>query len=63
MDLIKVTLHGIGMGKHVQAVDQQLKGQNVVQKISPVMMWTAQLKWLKLLMMIFRMTQKFSQNY
>ena len=54
MDLIKVTLHGIGMGKHVQAVDQQLKGQNVVQKMSPVMMWTTQLKWLKLLMMIFQ---------
>ena len=34
MDLIKVTLHGIGMGKQVQVVNQQLPRQNIVLKIS-----------------------------
>ena len=34
MDLIKVTLHGIGMVKQVQVVNQQLRRQNVVLKIN-----------------------------
>ena len=63
MGMIKVTLYGIDMGKQVQVVDQQLQGKNIVLKISSLVMWIAQLKWLKLCMMIFMLIHNFSKNY